>query len=122
VSEPNPRFSTIVSSTNDVREDWIERVAWTAARITLTSSMRRQTTQTQLCPHREPERLGIDVGAVAPDHPSALEIANALRHGLARQAELLGEVGAGAPAFAREQHEQPSIHAVEIRDVQLFLA
>ena len=60
-----------------------------------------------------PEGGGVDVRAVAADDPAALEVADAVGHGLAREAELLGEVGGGAAAVPGERDDQAAVGGVE---------
>ena len=60
---------------------------------------------------------GIHVRAVAADHAAALEVADALGHGLAGEPELLGQVRGRPPAVPREGEQQRAVGAVEAREI-----
>jgi len=63
---------------------------------------------------REAERLGRQRALVRQEHAAAFEAAHAGLHGVAREAELLGERDDGGPRVGRQRAEKVEVDGVEL--------
>ncbi len=62
----------------------------------------------------EAEALGVDLGAVAGDHPLALQPLHAAQAGRGREVDPLGQLGIGQAGAALEFGQQQQVGAVEL--------